>query len=757
MQYYVYNRPENKVHHENPVRFTWYPISEEAEYQIYVYDQKGELAYSFSDITINFYTPVCVMNPGKYTYSVTTGSKEIIKNQPFEIAEDAAQTPLLPRDARYAAIGQHPRIWLNNDDINRLKVDKEKSLKTVWESFMADAVSDWAEKTVHSEPNFYPGNKRVISLWRQMYIDCQEALYAIKHCAIAWRVTNDRIYLDAAKRWLLSIAGWNTEGATARTYNDESAFRLTTALAWGYDWLYDDLTDDERQVVKDALIIRGRELFDYVKHQIQIHIKLLDSHGVRSLSMSLVPAALALYGEVDEAKDWLDYTIEYFYTIFTPWGGEDGGWAEGPAYWQSGISFFTEAICLIQKATDIQISKRPFFQNTADFPLYTYSQDLRFMAFGDMSDLGDYPGLKAGYTLRILSALSESENRHQYAWYFEQAKVRGVGTENKFYNYGWWNFSFDELFFRMIFNPIEPEAPADGVSLKWFHDNGWVSLHKDMAKEEDHIAFMFKASPYGAVSHSHGDQNAFVLHAFGEPLAIQSGYYVGFWSEMHINWRRHTKSKNAILVDDIGQYADMKKTNQAEEMNGSAKSQFENLMASNGSIEACEKVEDYYYIRGDATNAFAMSVPYLKSNKRHILFIEDSVFVMIDEIELEQEANVSWLLHGLEPFILGENQCTLQHNHVTMEVLLAGAEMDLSQTNVFENVQEEELKGLDEQWHMKATTREVARSHRIVSVLYPYKKGDKKTVTLKIEASIEVSIDGKKHEIIKKNEDYRLD
>ena len=42
---------------------------------------------------------------------------------------------------------------------------------------------------------------------------------------------------------------------------------------------------------------------------------------------------------------------------------------------------------------------------------------------------------------------------------------------------------------------------------------------------------------------------------------------------------------------------------------------------------------------------------YLYSTiKRHVLFVEEKFFVIIDEIELEQEGTVQWLLHGLNEF-----------------------------------------------------------------------------------------------------------
>jgi hypothetical protein len=325
-----------------------------------------------------------------------------------------------------------------------------------------------------------------------------------------------------------------------------------------------------------------------------------------------------------------------------------------------------------------------------------------------------------------------------------------------FYNYGWWDFSFDELFFMMLFERIEPGSPDENLMVTSFADIGWVTIHKDMADEKKHIAFMLKSSPYGSVSHSHGDQNAFVLHAFGEPLAIQSGYYVGFWSEMHVNWRRHTRSKNAVLVDGIGQFAELRKTTKAEEMNGSAKSQYDQLIASNGKIEVCEKREDCVYLRGDATNAFAKTVPYLTKNKRHVLFVEEKFFVIIDEIELAKEGTVQWLLHGLHEFQIKENEFGSMHNGVGLRVIFAGSDMQITQSSGFEGVDAAETEGLAPQWHVRASTTQARKSHRIVALVYPYRSGEEEEAQVTAGDGITVCFGGKRIAIYKKEDSYYI-
>lgn len=730
MHYYVYDRPAGSVSTENPARFTWMPQEKnEAPYRIEV-RRNGKPAYCFENVDRNFYTPDCLMEPGEYTYCVYSRNGLLVPEKAFSIAQNAAQTPLAAREHRYGRIGSHPRIWLNETDLPRAKDAIQNELKKEWQAFIQNAVDNWLAAPLIAEPERYPNDVRVIPLWRQMYTDCQEALYTVKHLAVAYRLNGERKYLDKAKAQLMALAGWDLNGPTRRSYNDEAAFRVTTALAWGYDWLYEELTEEERAAVRFALLERGRELYHLVHEGISIHTKLLDSHGVRSLSMTLVPAALALFGEAPEAEEWLNYTVEYFFTLFTPWGGDDGGWAEGPAYWQSGVSFFTEAISLLWHATGLNAFARPFFQNTGNFILNTYCQDTRFMAFGDMSDLGDYPGMKAGFTMRILSAVTQNPNAPLYAWYCDQAKERGKGTENMFYNYGWWNFDFDELFFRLLYpGAPAPQVPSNALTVTQFPHIGWVTIHKDMADENRHLAFYFKSSPYGAVSHSHGDQNSFVLHAFGEPLAIQSGYYIGYWSTMHLNWRRQTKSKNAVTVGGVGQFAALRKKTKDEEMNGSARTQYENLIRSRGRIEACEQNDGFVYLRGDATEAFHQSVPNVQSNKRHVLFVDEQFFVIVDEIELAEPDVIDFRLHALSPFAIGQNEAKMQGEKAGMRVLF-DQDMVISQSDVFEGADPAEAEGLPVQYHLCATTSQRTCRHRLVSVVYPYALGEEKPVTL---------------------------
>ena len=81
-------------------------------------------------------------------------------------------------------------------------------------------------------------------------MDCQETLYAIRHLSVAGVIMQDDALIAKAKSWSLHAARWDTEGTTSRDYNDEAAFRIVGALAWGYDWLHDYLTAEEIDLVR---------------------------------------------------------------------------------------------------------------------------------------------------------------------------------------------------------------------------------------------------------------------------------------------------------------------------------------------------------------------------------------------------------------------------------------------------------------------------------------------------------------------------
>ena len=700
---------------ENPPRFSWLPVIEDgAHYTLRICVDSSDDAstdLTFSRLPLNFFTPDITFAPGRYQWSYAVCDPESGKlltnwssTRSFAVGEALPQTSLPPRETRFSQANRsHPRLWLTADRIDTFRNEVlQDPQRYSWSTFYENSVLPWVDREIMAEPVGYPNHQRVADIWRQTYIDCQELLYAIRHLAIGGTVTQDKAMLDRAKAWLLSAAAWNPAGTTSRTYTDEWAFRVNLALAWGYDWLYPELTDDERDQVRNALYARTRDTANHLINNAKIQLFPYDSHAVRAVSAVLIPASIALLDEAEDAEDWLNYAIEFLFTVYSPWGDHDGGWAEGPHYWMTGMAYLIDAANLLKTYTGLDLYQRPFFQKTGDFPLFTKAPNTRRATFGDDSTMGDLPAVKIGYNLRQFAGVT---GNGAYRWYYDEIRRINPNTEKAFYNWGWWDFNFDELVYQTDFPDIKSTDPADG--LRCFQGIGWVGIQKAMADPENHIQFVMKSSPYGSISHSHGDQNAFCLAAFGEDLAIQSGYYVAFNSTMHQKWRRQTRSKNAILINGNGQYC------------GRDKAQ---AMRSTGRIVCAEDRGDHYYIHGDATAAYQSLTPEVTRVMREVYFVNHQYFVIVDSIDADKPVSIDWLLHANAPMHLGDT--TFRYNGKLAgfygQFLWSEAgSPSLSQASGFPDVDMSEIENLPVSTCLEASFPHAVR-HRIATLLVPY-------------------------------------
>lgn len=703
---------------ENPPRFSWIPVvDDDARYVLRISSDpkftKSE-TLTFEDIPFNFFTPDTVLEPGNYHWSYATWNRATKAQtsswstpRSFNVRVELPQTPLLPRKARLDNVAKdHPRLWMTNDRLKEFKTAvAANSDHYTWSTFFEKSVLPWMDRDVMTEPDGYPNHQRVASVWRATYIELQELWYAIRHLAIGGKVTDNPEMTARAKEWLLEAASWDPMGVTSRAYTDEWAYRVCNALAWGYDWLYDDLSEDERGRVRAALLERTRDIAEHAIDNAKIHLFPYDSHAVRSISSCVIPACIALLedDETGKAKEWLNYSIEFLFTVYSPWGDAEGGWAEGPHYWMTGISYLLDAANWLKSYTGLNIYNRPFFQNTGDFPLFTKAPNTRRATFGDDSTMGDLTCIKIGMNLRQFGGVT---GNGAYQWYCDENNRLNPGTEGDFYNWGWWDTRFDELAFRTDWPAVEATNPPGGM--RHFKGVGWVAIQHAMADPDEHIQFVFKSSRYGSISHSHGDQNAFCLAAFGEDLAIQSGHYVAFNSSMHRAWRRQTRSKNAILINGKGQYAEKDKAK---------------ALAASGRIIAAQEHDDHVYICGDATPAYQSLSPEVTRAEREIYFVRNSYFVIVDKVDAETPVTLEWLLHANNPYELSRSSFrnTGQRAGFYGQVVWSEAgKPTISQDTGFPGVDPEDFAGLPVSTCLTAAYPAATR-HRIATLLVPYR------------------------------------
>lgn len=258
---------------------------------------------------------------------------------------------------------------------------------------------------------------------------------------------------------------------------------------------------------------------------------------------------------------------------------------------------------------------------------------------------------------------------------------------------------------------LAAHEPSDLPAMRHFADVGWVAVQRDLHDPARHLQFLTKCSRYGSISHSHGDQAAFLLFGYGEELAIQSGYYIGHGTSMHRQWRRLTKRKNAILINGCGQYAGTDKALQ--------------IQAGGQVLAAREDADGTVFISLDPSPAYRIEVPTLRRYRRDFHLIRGRHLLVVDDVELTEPGTVRWAMHLLQAPRLGSN--SFRHEGakggVTGEFLfsLSGA-LTLSALQGIDDVDPAEIKGLAKHHRVVASSGSALR-HQIVTLLTPFQTG----------------------------------
>ena len=480
--------------------------------------------------------------------------------------------------------------------------------------------------------------------WRDVQDVCGRVSGVAEAATLIWVVTGDEKYLTKAKEFLLKSCAWHfapawksgpVVGATDIYYNDEADFRLWRKLPLVYDQLRAKLTTEEKKIVLAHFKQRGDRTVAWIKAAKveKIQRNSLDvnaeSHPVRFMSMVGL-GALALWDDLPEAHEWWQFAYVFYRDQFSPWGGDDGGWAEGNAYWRGTFEHAAFQDALLAIGDPLAYSSL-FWKNSPYFALYNV-QPYRHTIFGDTSNAGHFnlDPVVADY-MEHVARVQQNGYFRAYAELCTDRRPRpidkGLAGLDRTYP------TACEFLTRNFIASARPLPPAKPLSKlppdRFFRDVGWVSLHSALGRPADDIQVTFKSSPYGSFSHSHADQNAFILNAYGEGLAINSAYREFHRSPHHQQWTWQTKSKNDLLIDGLGQKPQDKQ--------------------STGRITRFETSPRYVWTTGDATVAYqtGQNEPgKIQRVTRDLVFIDQRYVVLRDRVVLATPGRLSWLLHA---------------------------------------------------------------------------------------------------------------
>jgi len=198
-----------------------------------------------------------------------------------------------------------------------------------------------------------------------------------------------------------------------------------------------------------------------------------ESHAGR-LPGFLGECALSFIHDWPEARDWLEYCTLIYMTAYPAWGGDDGGWQEGPSYWGAYMSFAIHFVVALRQATGIDLMQKPFFRNTPFFAFYTATPYHEQRPFGDGAESSPC-GLGA-----IMYAFSSLLRDPYLRWLAEECRFRPGA---------------DVLTVATYDPTLKARSPLKLPQTRVFPSVGLASIHTALGDRERDIDFCCAAAP----------------------------------------------------------------------------------------------------------------------------------------------------------------------------------------------------------------------------------------------------------------------
>ncbi len=537
-------------------------------------------------------------------------------------------------------------------------------------------------------------------IWEQGYKIAFDAGSKAQQYAFSYLLTGEEPYGRETGRLLTNLAGWDINGGINLKLNDEAFIQSLRPMLFAYDWAHDALTPEERKLVLQAFDVRLKTLYQLVANKFSLTQPTPPdnslSHPLRFIS-TLGLAGLVLYQDLPEAPAYLAWAYEYYLRQFPVWGGSDGGWSEGLNYWSSGINQHFQFLDALKTLGNTELFAKPFLRNNGYFGLYNLPP-YPGSSFGDLCNIiGPNPN-----TALIFEKYALLYQDPFYQKYFETIFQRYPN------GLAYYQFScFDTVFhlYRKSQTPVRARDLAELPRSRYFADIGWVAIHSKLGSKTDDIMLGFKSSPYGSASHSFADQNSFVLNAFGEPLAISSGYREWYGSPHHIGWTRTTQAKNAVLFGGQGQPI--------------------RDPAAGGTITHFYTGPNYDFTSGDATKAYSRLG--VGQALRHIIFVNRRYFIFLDELQSDKPVTHQWLLQAKNPFNFDpkNSRVTLTRNQAGLAVQFlvpAARALRFSQTDQFAAAVHPAYQSkMANEWHFTADAQPASARQDFLTLLEPFR------------------------------------
>jgi len=361
----------------------------------------------------------------------------------------------------------------------------------------------------------------------------QVALHRISTLSGLFLLDGDARALARAKAEMRAVAAfsdWNPSHFL-------DVAELTAAMALGYDWLYSDLTSDERELFRAAIITKGLE--PGVK---AIRARSFWAAQGRNTWSEVCFGGLTL-GALAVAEHAPELAASVLLAIrgpafsahlkrFAP----DGGDVEGPGYWGYSTMYLTFLLSALETAlgSDFGLGQIDGLAATGQFRMYSIGPSGRQLNYAD--------------------ALEEPASAPQMLWMAGRYKRPDYAA----HEHAWLARSqVPPSIFHLLWSarPSNQDATSPATSAR-FRNIDVAMLGSDWRDQRRSWVTLKGGS--NAASLGHLDLGSFVIDALGQRWAVDPGPdYFGlaeyFGALRWTYFRLRTESHNTLLVDDRNQ------------------------------------------------------------------------------------------------------------------------------------------------------------------------------------------------------------
>ncbi|RYU97042.1 heparinase II/III domain-containing protein [Emticicia agri] len=390
-----------------------------------------------------------------------------------------------------AKIPNHPRILLLQDEEKTIlkNITSDQNWKKIHQVILTES-----DRLINQ-----PVLERV-QIGRRLLATSRECLRRVFYLAYAYRTSKDKKYLNRAEQELVKVSqftDWNPSHFL-------DVAEMTMGVAIGYDWLYADLPQASKAIIKEAILKKGIEPSFNSKYNYWLKVS-NNWNQVCNAGMSY--GALAIYEENPTlARQIIDRAIG---SIQIPMGDykPEGAYPEGYSYWGYGTSFNVLFISAVQKVfnTDFGLSESEGFLKTAGYFQHMVGTSGKNFNYSD-----------AGGGASLSPAMF---------WFADRNKDNGLLYAEKNYLNEEKSMSKDRLLpAAMIWGKDMSLAQANTPKqLMWVgQGKNPVAMMRTSWTDRKAIYVGFKTgSP--SVSHGHMDIGSFVMDANGERWSMDFG------------------------------------------------------------------------------------------------------------------------------------------------------------------------------------------------------------------------------------------